>query len=247
VIPASPTRFHRSLLAAYFRRRLRSGFASVAARGLERLAPWSRGGSASEPLILLANHSSWWDAVLPIYLSLDHLDQDAYGIMEERQLARYRFFRRAGIFSIDRENPRSAMTSLRYAADLLGGHPRVLWFFPQGEIVPNDRRPIVCAPGAAHMIRMLGAFTIAPVAFRYELLGEERPLAWASIGETVRYDAAGELSNRALTDDITSRLTAEVDRLRDDFLDGSTAGFQDLLKGRLSIDRWWDGVRGKGT
>ena len=80
----------------------------------------------------------------PILISLDLFDHDAYGIMEERQLRRYGFFRRLGMFSVDRENFRSARRSLDYAATLLRGTGRVLWLFPQGEIVPNDRRPVRC-------------------------------------------------------------------------------------------------------
>jgi 1-acyl-sn-glycerol-3-phosphate acyltransferase len=152
--------------------------------------------------------------------------------MEEKQLARYRFFRRAGIFSIDRENPRSAMESLRYAAGLLAGRSRVLWLFPQGVILPNDRRPIDCSPGAAHLVGMLPKCTIAPVAFRYELLGEERPFAWVSIGEPIAIRSERRGSTRDLTAQIATILTAEADALRDDVVSARTGEFTDIIRSR---------------
>ena len=71
-------------------------------------------------------------------------------MMEESQLRRYFFFSWIGCFSVDRHHPRAAMQSIQYAAHLLKEHPgRMVWLFPQGEIAPNDRRPLVFFRGAA--------------------------------------------------------------------------------------------------
>lgn len=241
MLKANPTTFHRRLLAGYFSRRMRKRFAGVLARGLARLEPWNAGG-AGEPLLIVANHSSWWDAALPIVISCGALRHDAYGIMEEAQLARYRFFTRAGIFSIDRDNPRRALESLRYAAALLGRTGRVLWMFPQGRIVPNDRRPIECEHGIGRLIGMIGECTVVPVAFRYEVGREELPLAYISVGEGKRF--AGDGTPRELSAAVASMLTTELDSLRDTLLAESLEEFLPLLAGRTSISTRWDGVRG---
>lgn len=241
MLHAAPHPFHRRFFTWYFRRRLRRAFSGVYAEGIERLAPWTDGGGAEHPLVIVANHSSWWDAVLPIVISLGHFDHDAYGVMEGRQLQRYRFFRRLGMFSIDRDNPRAAMRSLDYGAGLLRGRRRVLWMFPQGEIVPNDRRPIDCYGGAERLIRMIGRCTVVPVAFRYELCRNERPTAWVSIGSAV---VQGEGSSGEPAVDIPALLTRQVDALRDAVIMGRTNGFELLMPGLRSIDVWWDDVRG---
>ncbi len=242
MLKANPSGFHRRLLAAYFSRRLRKRFAGVLARGISRLEPWND-GRAGEPLLIAVNHSSWWDAVLPIVLSCKVLRHDAYGIMEEKQLERYRFFTRAGIFSIDRENPRRALESLHYAAGLLRKTGRVLWMFPQGRILPNDRRPIEPEHGIGRLIGLLGGCTVVPVALRYELGREELPLAYISVGEGEHF--SGEGTPRQLSAAVASMLTTELDSLRDALLAESAQEFHPLITGRASISTRWDRVRGR--
>jgi hypothetical protein len=248
VLTAEPSRIHRRFFSWYFRRRARKAFARILVSGLDHLRPWSMQQAATDvpttPLVLVANHTSWWDAVMPILISLDALDHDAYGFMEGRQLDRYGFFRRLGMFSIDRENPRAAIRSLQYGADLVNGTSRVLWIFPQGEIVPNDRRPIICYSGTSHLIRMLGQCTLAPIAFRYELLDDERPVGFARIGEVTSVNTAEGFSIASMTERITELLTGEVDQLRDDVIGRNTQDYEPLIDGTRSINEWWDSVRG---
>ncbi|MBK9184389.1 MAG: hypothetical protein IPM83_15075 [Ignavibacteria bacterium] len=78
-----------------------------------------RGSSAPCPTIIVSTHGSWWDAVVTIVMSLRRYRLDADGMMEYRQLTKYRFFSRIGMFSVVREDPRSAVRSLHYAADRL--------------------------------------------------------------------------------------------------------------------------------
>ncbi|HZU02608.1 MAG TPA: hypothetical protein VFA10_23270, partial [Ktedonobacteraceae bacterium] len=66
---------------------------------------------ASLPLIICANHSSWWDGYVAAVVERA-LSVDTYLMMEEAQLSRYFFFRWAGCFSVNRHNPRSALQSL---------------------------------------------------------------------------------------------------------------------------------------
>lgn len=246
MIQARPTRFHRWLVTAYFRWKAKRRFAAIMGRGLEHLADWNVQGTAREPLILVANHSSWWDAAMPFLISFSLHRHDAYAIMEHRQLDRFRFFARAGTFSIVRENPRQALRSLQYGADLLRGSSRVLWMYPQGVIVPNDVRPMVGYPGAAHLVGMLGGCMVAAVAFRYELCRHELPVAYVSVAQPQQVQANGRDGVRAAHAQIMEMLTNEVDLLRNAVLAENTEGFQALLKGKGSVDDWWDRVRGKG-
>ncbi|HVZ40963.1 MAG TPA: lysophospholipid acyltransferase family protein [Candidatus Kapabacteria bacterium] len=245
LLTARPTGPARWLLARYFARRARRRFAAVLARGHNGLQPWSRNGNAGLPLLLVANHSSWWDAALPIVLSIGILHQDAYGMMQAEELQRYQFFRRAGIFSVDRSNARSAMRSIEYASSLLQGTSRVLWIFPQGIIAPNDRRPIRTEPGAAHIARHLGRVAIAPVAFRYEVGRDEHPLACMSIGAPRTFAGADTADPGKLNEEIARMMEGELDALRDAMLAEHYAGFETLIRGRRSVNAAWDGVRGR--
>lgn len=250
MLTARPTPIARAAIVAYFARKARSRFSTIAARHLERLSGWSRGEGEQGPLLLLANHTSWWDAVLPILISRAALRHDAYAMMDRRQLSRYPFFRRVGVFSIDRENARSAMRSLDYAAGLIAGTPRTLWMFPQGVIAHNDRRPLGCETGAAHLAARLGACTLAPVAFRYEVGREELPIALASVGPLRRIEPGERVTPRELGAEIEEMLTQEVDHLRESVVADRLEDFHPFLVGARSVSQRWDRVRrigrGKG-
>lgn len=71
--------------------------------------------------LYMGNHNAWWDALTPLLLNERVLHQRARAVMDEEQLRRYPFFRRLGVFSIDRKHPRRALASLEHAAELLNG------------------------------------------------------------------------------------------------------------------------------
>ena len=250
MIPADPSQTARRAGARYFRYRGRRRLAGIHAAGLEEMRRWDRRGSgptADYPLVIVANHAGWWDALMPIMISLDTFDHDAYGVMEERQLVRFGFFRKLGMFSIDRENPRSALASLRYGADLLRDTNRVLWYFPQGEIVPNDRRPLEIQRGIGRLLEMIGRVTLLPVAFRYELMDNERPDAWIRVGPPTGLDLtspAGTMSGSEIEELVRRGMTGTADRLREDVLERRTDEYRTILRGRRSIDEWWSDLRG---
>jgi hypothetical protein len=197
------------------------------------------------PLIYLTSHVAWWDGYL-MYLVNRRLfaPRDGYLMMEERQLARYGFFRWVGCFSVDRDHPRRALASLHYAADLLTAAPnRALVLFPQGVIVPNDRRPLHLETGVARLVRRLGRALVVPVALRYEFLGEQHPTAFASAGTPLLVQASQTRAVTTFMALLTEQLTAEMDGLRAAVVDDATHDFTPLLAGSRSVNEAFDRAR----
>jgi len=196
------------------------------------------------PLILYLNHSSWWDGYMMylIHRMVLRGRYDAHLLMEERQLRAYRFFTWSGAFSVNRHDPEESQRSQRYAARLLRERPdRAIFIFPQGRIVPNDRRPLLTYPGIARIVALAGPVTLCPVALRFEFLGQQWPHAFIRLGPAHR--PADPEDHAATLADITARLTAAVDALRDDVVGQRMDRFGPLLHGRLGIDKRWDVVR----
>jgi chlorobactene lauroyltransferase len=199
---------------------------------------------AQGPLILYLNHSAWWDGYSLYLISREVLRGrfDFHLLMEEKQLRAYRFFSWSGAFSINRHDPEDVRRSQEYAASLLcgGRRPRALFIFPQGKIVPADRRPLVTYPGVARIVARVGDVSLCPVALRYEFLGQQWPHAFISLGPVHRpadpADVDGTLA------DITARLTDQCDALRDDVIAGRLERFRPLLRGRRGIDKRFDAL-----
>lgn len=195
------------------------------------------------PMIVCANHASWWDGYIAFIVE-HYLKIDCYLMMEEAQLRRYFFFAWAGCFSVDRQNARSAMETLHYAARLLKERPeRMVWLFPQGEIAPNDRRPLVFFTGAAHLARMSCPALLYPVATRIEYMAEQRPNLYISMGEPMQL-APEETQKpgflKSYTKLLEERVTTELDQLRADIIADNTHDFTLLLQGTSSTNRIFD-------
>ncbi len=195
------------------------------------------------PMIICANHSSWWDGYIAALVER-HLKLDGYLMMEEAQLRRYFFFSWIGCFSVDRQNARSAIKSVRYAARLLKGGPRrMVWLFPQGEIAPNDRRPLEFFSGAAHLVRLSAPVLLYPLASRIEYLAEQRPDLYISLGEPLLVSEQ-ELQTPGFLKSYTKRLqecvTEELDQLRADVVASDYSSFTLIMRGWASTNRLFD-------
>lgn len=210
----------------------------------QRVALWSSEPTLPRdlPILIYANHPSWWDGYMAFVLADEHWRCAGYLMMEEAQLVRYGFFRYCGVFSVDRHDPREGMRSIAYAATLLKNHPgRVLWIFPQGAITPNDRRPLTTYSGAAHIAKRAAPVRCIPMALRFEFFGEQRPEALIRLGAS--HIVADAADAKALHQELEQRLRVEVDQLREDTINGATASYRTILQGRASVNVVWDRVR----
>lgn len=195
------------------------------------------------PLLCYMNHPSWWDGYMVAIINhlVLHNRFAHYVMMEEKQLRAYRFFTWSGVFSVDRHNPREAVRSVNYISHVLQERPgRALYMFPQGEITPNDRRPLTIFPGVAHIARRVDRLWMCPVGLRYEFRGEQRPEIFIRFGPIHR--PARPVDVASLTEEIGQRLTACTDALRDAVVNDDTNQFGILLHGRPGVNRIFDEV-----
>ncbi|MGI8669356.1 MAG: lysophospholipid acyltransferase family protein [Aridibacter sp.] len=176
MLEANKSKLFEKLFYVYNTNLLKRRFHSFNVKGLKHL----RQRQTSLPLIIYANHSSWWDGLAAFQISYK-TKLDSFVMMEEKQLKRFFLFRKLGAFSIVRENPRLAMQSINYAVDLLKNSDRTLWIFPQGEILPNDLRPLHFYRGLSKIIKKLGKCATVSLTFRYEFFNEFKPEIFANI------------------------------------------------------------------
>jgi hypothetical protein len=85
------------------------------------------------PLLLIANHVSWWDGFWVYYLNLKLFKKKFYFMMLEGQLKKYSFFIKTGGYSV-RKGSKSIIESIRYTAEILENPSNAVLMFPQGKI-----------------------------------------------------------------------------------------------------------------
>lgn len=197
--------FFRRIVRGYFRRHFRA----VRLSGAERFR------HDGTPLIVYANHSSWWDPMVCVLLGHRAMpERSHFAPMDAESLERYGILKRIGIFPVAMNTARGAVQFLRTgeAALLEGG---VLWVTPQGQFVDNRERPLEFKPGLATLARRVaekhGSCAVLPLAIEYAFWNERMPETLLHFGEAVKVTASVTNPERIETALIAALDTAMAD------------------------------------
>lgn len=223
----------------YLRRLARRNFAGVHWSAVAGVSVPNH-GFEREPLLVVANHTNWWDGFMACLLTR-RLGLGFQVLMEAQHLARYRLFLRVGALPLRRTSPHAAYRDLtRARSSLVPGN--ALWVFPQGARRPATEPIAGIERGAAHLAVSAGhPVRVVPVAFRYPFAGEQRPEAFALVGEPWR--VAGSGSRRRESDRIEGALRSTVAALDARMATEDFAGFEPLVHGRMSVNKRLDRLR----
>lgn len=229
MIPARKSRFFNAWFAGHARSRIHGAFGAVRVRGLGL----ARAAAARGPLLIVSNHTSWWDPLVVLHLSEHVLRTDGYALMDAKNLRRLPFFALVGGFGIELDRPSDGAAGMKYAARLLDQPGRLVWVFPQGRERPVSARPLDFRAGSAEIARIARRAEAMPAALRYEFGAEERPHLYVSFGEPL-----------APTRDVVQgrqeqerAVTRELDRV-ERALGGdaeATAEFETIYRTRVSL------------
>ena len=138
----------------------------------------------SKSLIVTPNHFSWWDGFFIYWLNKKMLNRKLYVLMLEEQLKRYWFFKKLGCYSIDLNDNRKMITSLKYTLDLIPKTKNLITIYPQGEIESYEQRPIKLRDGIDFLARKSESdFQIMPIAFKIHYANERLPIVYARFGK----------------------------------------------------------------
>ncbi len=221
--------FFRWIVRGYFRRHFRAVRTSDAAR-FTRLQ--------NGPLIVYANHSSWWDPMVCVLLAGRLMPgRSHYAPMDAAALARYGILKRVGIFGVDTHSVRGAARFMRTGLDLLasGG---VLWVTPQGRFADARERPLVFKPGlAALAARAPAGCTVLPLAIEYVFWDERLPEALLQFGEPVIVDgsSAEEVECR-----LEAALLETMETLKRKSMGRDPRAFEVLQSGRVGAGGFYE-------
>lgn len=215
-------RFFRFIVRGYFRRHFRA----VRVSHPERLADAGTG-----PVLVYANHSSWWDPMVQVLLAEKLLPgRQHYAPMDANALARYRIFRKLGVFGVELSTARGAAQFLRTGLRVLAERG-VLWVTPQGRFADPRERPLEFKPGlAALAARVPGGCTLVPLAIEYPFWNERLPECLLHFGEPVpvKNQTAAEIETL-----LHAALLATMNDLEKYSVRRDPRPFTELLRGRL--------------
>jgi 1-acyl-sn-glycerol-3-phosphate acyltransferase len=213
MIPPKHARWAHALFRPYLRGLCKRRFHSIHLLGDVPVLP--EGAS----VLLLPNHSSWWDGFFPYLLNEALLHRTFYIMMLEHRLREFWFFRKLGAYSINQQSPKAIAETLAFTAQLLspqqhsGQHPASLVvMFPQGELRPWGMRPLGYNRGVEWLLKKSDTpVTMLPLAMRCELLNEEKPSVFLMCG-TPRVETAASFDGVAALERDMERLLGDLER-----------------------------------
>lgn len=172
MIPHSRSSLVTALFAAHAKNRIQRAFRRLSLTRESRMPEFTPG----VPVIAVFNHSSWWDALMCLYLGSFVFRREYYGVFDEKELLRYSIFRKVGSFSVNRPPSTAEMKRfLEYCEALLKGTSRLLWIFPQGDIVSADSLPLQFKGGFASIASRLEEFDLLRFVVRYDFWLDSKP------------------------------------------------------------------------
>jgi 1-acyl-sn-glycerol-3-phosphate acyltransferase len=137
------------------------------------------------PLLLVANHTSWWDAFLLREVQrILRPGVPILTVMLEKELRRWPHFRYLGGVGLEPNSAASIRRMIRALAAAAARDPDcVVLYFPQGRIWPSHRRPLGFRRGVELVARALAPVVVLPVGIHIEPLGSPRPSAFTYGGD----------------------------------------------------------------
>ena len=163
--------------------------------------------------IYFMNHHSWWDGMIPLYLNHNYFRQNARGMMEGKQLRKYSFFSKIGVFSIDLDDRRSILQSLRYAVDSMERPFSSLYIFPQGKIEPFTPDRFEFKKGLGWLAKKIPEADLVPIGIYIHTMSSDKPELHITVGNSIHVDrtlTAEEISG-VLQNGLSTLLTEVVE------------------------------------
>lgn len=192
-----------------------------------------------KPLLILPNHSSWWDGFIIYLLNKKRLHRKIYMMMLEGQLKRNSFFRLLGAYSIDPNRMKEVRRSLQYTLDLLNRRHEhsLICFFPQGELLPWHT-PIRFGKGLEYILhRIENKIQLCYLGIRIEFLQEQHPEVFMELSQLKTIHPRPDFSLPALE----SEFEALLKRLEQRIGAGERGSL--LFQGKKSINEQFHAFR----
>jgi chlorobactene lauroyltransferase len=195
------------------------------------------------PVIFYGNHAYWWDGFWSQLCAELYFSQNLFIIIEQPQLEKHRFFTRLGAFSIDRNNARSAVRTLEYAASCLlspSERQNALWIFPQGRIEHVDKRPLLFFRGTAgiaeRVLKKAGRLYLVSVVSRIEYLEDQKPELFLSFRPPELFTPSAWHGMDDLTQSMQAATESHLDEVKRQVTERTLDGFEVAIRGSESVN-----------
>jgi 1-acyl-sn-glycerol-3-phosphate acyltransferase len=199
---------------------------------------------ADVPLVVYANHASWWDPML-LLLVQERVGpgRSHYAPVDARALDRYAMLKRMGFFGVEQHHARGAVQFLRTSQAILGRSGTALWLTPQGRFADVRERPVRFQRGLGALAARCQHTLFLPLAIEYTFWEERLPEALIWIGSPTLVECGNDADVRGWTHFFEEQLRALQERLAAAATQRQSSEFEIVLKGSGGVTGVYDAWR----
>lgn len=106
---------------------------------------------SNRPILLLANHFSWWDGFLMFQMNRKLFKKRFHVMVTEENYRNVWFLKYLGAFSVSRHS-KDMIRSLEYAGTLLNDNDNLVLIFPQGKLYSSHVKQVEFEKGLIKVI-----------------------------------------------------------------------------------------------
>ena len=199
------------------------------------------------PMVVFANHASWWDPLLWLALKSEFFpSRRAFSPIDAEALKRYKILSRLGVFGVEQKTGRGAVQFLRTAEKILRQPGHILALTPQGRFVDPRERPVRFEQGLGHLAARVERVVFVPMASEFVFWEERLPEILVRFGQPISAEEINDAESGTVFFqrhlELVQNALATESKRRD------PNDFQTILRGRAGqggIYDWYRAARAK--
>lgn len=207
--------------------------------------------AAGLPLVVYANHASWWDPLVGLLVKDECFrSRQLYAPMDATMLARYRLFAKLGFFGVEPGTRRGAVQFLRTSEAILRHANSVLAITPQSRFADVRERPLRFQSGLARLATRTHRALFVPMAIELVFWNERLPEILVRFGEplVVKESTQSATSMKEMSLQLEHRLERTMDALSIEAQQRDATRFRTMLSGGAGqggVYDWWRRAQAK--
>jgi hypothetical protein len=132
--------------------------------------------TGNAPLIVYANHPSWWDPLIAHYVNKALFSpRQFYAPIDATALEKYRVFAKLGFYGVNLASQSGAASFLKQSLTILQHPSTSLWITPEGRFCDCRDQTAALMPGLPHLCTKLTQGAVVPMALEYVFWEERLP------------------------------------------------------------------------
>lgn len=165
------------------------------------------------PLVIIANHISWWDGFWVVYFRQKVVQKKFYFMMLEEELKKNIFLKYAGGYSINKRS-RSIVETLNYTEEILQKSDSMVLMFPQGRIESIYNETFQFEKGISTILKKSPACRIIMIANFVDYFSNVKPTLYINFKELVLENQDPKKLEEAYTQFYQEKLTIQKQKFQ---------------------------------